>query len=176
MQRLALLAPGERIQAQQILSVDPSGAGLPGFNENDVQLVGRYLAQFIAPGRHPQWHQILAGEPQAYAIALHEAREIEALVRAGVDISDRLEVQRAGAIAHAEGLLAEMRYLQDWARREGWDVSLAALAIEKPWVDPWVRGLRLRQLRTVAGALAGSSGTRERQKAIEFFRKIRALP
>lgn len=173
LQLLPTLSLAEKQVALQNLQNDPSGLSNPPFDEEDVEVIGRYLTLHAGGQRHEAWERIMRGEPNAFAIALHEAREIEELVKAGANLADIFDVLGFFKGAHAVALIAEMQYWQEWARSQGFaDVTIAALTSEAPFLDMSQKLQRISELARNLGIRIGRSGKPERDRAKLFYRTI----
>lgn len=140
------------------------------FDRADVALIGAYMLFQGTPNLF--WQMIVNGERPALGIALHEAVEIQAFQRFGVDFTDRAAHQASYQQAHVEALLTELGYWQDWAQVTGSLTTLRALLLETPWRQPFLPGAEAVLVEQYRPHTLGSASMRERQAAAEFFRKV----
>jgi hypothetical protein len=149
---------------------DPGGVSAVVFDRSDVALIGAYRVFQGTPNLF--WQMIVNGERPAFGIALHEAAEIQAFQRMGVDFSDRAAHQASYQQAHAEALLIELGYWQNWAQGTGYLTTLRALLLETPWRQPFRPWREAALVDRFRPNTLGSASVRERQVAAEFFRKV----
>jgi hypothetical protein len=141
----------------------------------ELRAVNEYLDRWTPPYRPV----IERGGPRGYSLFLHEHIELQAYAGCGRDPFVE-EQQIAGyRSCHSLALLAEHRFLQLIAARQGCRVSLRELVEANPHGDPpagsWPGDWALmvdnlpRALLSDADRAAGAEG---RQQAAEFYRKL----
>jgi hypothetical protein len=106
-----------------------------GFSIADVEALGRYLQSLLVvptAAVHPSWEALRRSAVEAFAVALHESTELNALVQQGVDPYDhpyRCAPQQFAA-AHRQAVAAEARYWEQVAWQQGLVITAAALEME----------------------------------------------
>ena len=135
--------PQSEIQAAaRVLAHNPVVGSLL-FSIEVVELVGKYR-ELLAPRRLTHriddfWNAIVSGEWYAWLVAIHEAAEIDALARRGINPFDSRQFNAFNtfnnpdfAAAHVEASLIELQYIQEWAKQLQRATSLVAIALQHP--------------------------------------------
>ncbi len=135
--------PQSELQAAlRVLAHSPVSGYLP-FSSEEVETVGKYR-ELLAPRRLTHraddfWNAIVNGEWYAWLVAVHEAAEIDALTRFGINPFDSRQFNAFNTFsnpdftaAHVETSLIELQYIQDWAKQLQYATSLVAIAMQHP--------------------------------------------
>ena len=134
-QAASILKPAEsEIQASiHTLSQNPV-AGFPEFTEAEVRLIGVYRAHLSRGASYdPVWRAIVLDAPEAWAIAVHEATELQAFADRQANPFDWQAWQSYFEEAHLQALVFELQYLCEWARQDGQEIPELALEMENPF-------------------------------------------
>jgi hypothetical protein len=140
----AMLAPpiSEVQTAEVVLSQSPV-LSYSSFSTDEVEIIGKYR-EMLAPRALTNrtddfWEAIVTDEWYAWLVAVHEAAEVDAFIRIGINPFDSTQLDLYSifnnldfATAHIEASLIELQYIQDWAKQLNRDTSYTALALQHP--------------------------------------------
>jgi hypothetical protein len=134
----AAIMPLEAVvqQAEQTLATSPVPS-YPGFTPEEIRALAAYRCQFLAGDSDTVWKMIVAGGPETWMVAIHEAAEIEAYCAAGIDFLDPIAWKRRFAEMHILACIAEARFLKAWATHLGYNTTELALEINHPIRKPF---------------------------------------
>ena len=117
-------------QAELHLAARPV-QGYAAFSTAEIEVLAVY--RFVLGGGNDQiWAAIVAGKPEAWMYAIHEAAEIEAFTAAGIDFTNPQEIKRDLSACHVIACIAEDRFLHTWASGLGYNTTEIALEIQNP--------------------------------------------
>jgi hypothetical protein len=109
--------------------------------------------------------------PEAWTIAIHEAKELQAFADRRVNPFDWQAWQTNFQEAHLQALVFELQYLREWARQEGQEIPELALEIENPLRRMSQDHLTFVQLLQSRNGWASPSD-QEKQEARPFWQNL----
>ena len=145
--------------------------GYAAFDVEEVRLIAAYRAASSRGAYDAVWRSLVAGYPEGWTYAVHEAIELQAFANAGVNPFDAEQRNRYLPETHLIATAAELRFLYTWAEQQQFRVSEFALEWENP-----VRNTSTRHSAFLT-ALQARWGypdptPQEREAARQFWRQI----
>lgn len=166
-----ILPPDREIEATlHALSGSPV-VGYEPFTEAEVRLIAAYRSKMARGSYDAVWRGLVGNAPEAWAYAIHEAAELQALADLGLNPFDTTLQQESFEEAHLRAVIRELFYLKDWSRQAAIETSELAIEIENPLRKLF--GSQARLVRLLQSRQGWQQPTAsERQAARRFWQRI----